>query len=150
MSRPPRCAQGSVQAEGGAEVSLWAHFLQSTWKLGGWATGLLGAASYSPYVQLCIHFILNRPQLCSDLLHSCLQLVLQLVDQGFKSTTIYWCLTGKQKESVHLIRSFSKALVSTHHKPVSTPGGQRRWRRQTRPCWNFGTPGRPSFGSSPH
>lgn len=72
--------------------------------------------------QLCIHFILNRPQLCSDLLHSCLQLVLQLVDQGFTSTTIYWCLTGKQKESVHLIRSFSKALVSTHHKPVSTPG----------------------------
>ena len=54
---------------------------------------MLGLILHAP--QLHVHLILNRHQLCFDLLHSCFQLILQLVDQGFTPTAIYWRLRGK-------------------------------------------------------
>ena len=92
---------------------------------------VLGLILHVP--QLRVHLILNRHQLCFDLLHSCLQLILQLVDQGFTSTAIYWRLRGKPK------RNQSKSFVPSESMCQYTRGPHVM--QETHPCGNFGLTG---------
>ena len=97
---------------------------------------VLGLILHVP--QLHVHLILNRHQLCFDLLHSCFQLILQLTDQGFTPTAIYWRLRGKpERNQFNLFIPWYPSCV-----------GQYSWgthvMEETHPCGSSGLSNKPS------